>query len=436
MPARHRLHTKGSAGMILRLLIAAIITLAGTSGLPSEYIDSESVDLSHLQRDQDDELPTRVYFEETGQYLEDEMLEFWLEYGGVNVFGYPISAPSTSDGMILQYFERTVLEYDPDNSSEVQVQLRHLGAQAAGPSMFRSSAFEPGETTSDGAFEETGHAVGEHFQRYWERHGGIPIFGFPISAEITANGKTIQYFERAVLQYNPDKPRDWRISQPLLGLETAQAKNVDTSRQQRDNDVAVYSDGLFGQGGASSDEPVVYLTFDDGPSGTYTPEVLDLLYDYDAYGTFFVLGQAAEYYPDLIQRMVDDGHTVANHTWDHPQLAGKSFAEVEWQLKETTRAVGSAMAPCMRPPYGSMDSNTRTWSESLGYEVILWDVDPRDWERPGAGVIADRILGSVFPGAVVLLHDGGSERSQSVEALEIVLEELSGQGYRFEPMCR
>ncbi len=215
-----------------------------------------------------------------------------------------------------------------------------------------------------------------------------------------------------------------------------EADGVDTSPHQHDSDVADFSEGMFGQGGASSDEKVAYLTFDDGPDSTFTPQMLDLLYEYDAFGTFFVTGRAVEANPEVLQRIIYDGHTVANHTWDHTSLSGRSFAELEWQLRETARAVGPAMAPCMRPPYGSMDSNTKVWSESLGYEVVLWDADPRDWERPGANVIADRILDLVFPGAVVLLHDGGGDRSQSVEALKIVLKELSEQGYRFEAMCR
>ncbi len=422
--------------MIVRLLIAAIITVVGTSGLPSEFIDPDSVDLSSLQQDRDDGPPVQVYFAETGQYVEGEILEFWLEFGGVNVFGYPISQVIKNDDHTIQYFQRSVLEYYPDNPDEWRIQVRRLGDLTAGPARFRSSVFDPSADSAGNGFEETGHAVGESFQLYWEQHGGVRIFGFPISKEFEANGSQFQYFERAILEYNPEKQRRWRIVQPLLGLDAAQADEVDISPQQQDSSVAVYNESLFGQGGAGPDEKVVYLTFDDGPNPTFTPQMLDLLYEYDAYGTFFVLGSSTTAYPELVERMIHDGHTVANHTWDHPSLAGISFAEFEWQLRETAKVIGPEIAPCMRPPYGAMDSNTRTWSESLGYEVILWDIDPRDWERPGTNVIADRILGSVFPGAVVLLHDGGQDRSQSVEALEIVLEELSGQGYRFEPMCR
>lgn len=422
--------------MIVRLLIAAIITVAGTSGLPSEFIDPDTVDLASLQLDQDDSPPEQVYFAETGQYVEGEILEFWLEYGGVSVFGYPVSRVIENGEHMVQYFQRSVLEYFPDNPDEWRIQVRRLGDLTAGPSKNRSSVFDPsGEPTGD-EFEETGHAVGDSFRLYWEQHGGVRIFGFPISREFEANGSLYQYFERAILEYNPENYGSWQIGQPLLGMDAAQADGVDTSAQQQDSTVTVYNESLFGQGGAGSDEKVVYLTFDDGPNPTFTPQVLDLLQEYDAYGTFFVLGSSTSAYPEIVQRIIRDGHTVANHTWDHPSLAGISFAEFEWQLRVTAEVIGPELAPCMRPPYGAMDSNTKTWSESLGYEVILWDVDPRDWERPGADVIANHIISLVFPGANVLLHDGGIDRSQSVAALEIVLDELSRQGYRFEAICR
>jgi peptidoglycan-N-acetylglucosamine deacetylase len=421
--------------MILRLLIAAIITVAGVSGFPTEHIDPETVDLSSLQRPVDDGPPDKVYFAETGQYVDGEILEFWLQYGGVGVFGYPVSRVIEKDDHRVQYFQRSVLELYPDNPDEWRIQVRRLGDLAAGPSKYRSSVFDPPANPAGSEFEETGHSVGKSFQQYWEQHG-VRIFGYPISQEFEANGSQFQYFERAILEYDPEKPRRWRFVLPLLGVEAAQADGVDTSPQQLDNSIAVYNDSLFGQGGAGPDDKVVYLTFDDGPNPTFTPQVLDLLYEYDAYATFFVLGSSTTAYPELVQRMIHDGHTVANHTWDHPVLAGVSFAELEWQLRKTAEVIGPEIAPCMRPPYGAMDSNTKPWSEALGYEVILWDVDPRDWERPGAEVIANHIISSVFPGANVLLHDGGIDRSQSVAALEIVLEELSRQGYRFEAICR
>ncbi|MEX2425457.1 MAG: polysaccharide deacetylase family protein [Thermomicrobiaceae bacterium] len=184
--------------------------------------------------------------------------------------------------------------------------------------------------------------------------------------------------------------------------------------------------------------PVVYLTFDDGPDPTWTPQVLDILNDFDAEATFFVLGQLAELRPGLIQRIGNEGHTIANHGYDHTSMAGMSFSQFQWQVQATENAVrgaGGQIAPCLRPPYGAVDGNTWPFASMLGYEVVLWDVDPRDWARPGAGAIADRVVHNTGPGSVVLLHDGGIDRSQTVQALRPILQRLSDQGYRFEAMC-
>jgi peptidoglycan-N-acetylglucosamine deacetylase len=181
--------------------------------------------------------------------------------------------------------------------------------------------------------------------------------------------------------------------------------------------------------------PVVYLTFDDGPDPTWTPQVLEILNDFDAAATFFVLGELAEIRPGLIQRMFDEGHSVANHSYNHASMAGMSFSQFQWQVQATENAVGSGIAPCLRPPYGAMDGNTRSFASMLGYDVVLWDVDPQDWTRPGSGVIADRVVNNTRPGSIVLLHDGGS-RDQTVQALRPILQRLSDQGYQFEAMCQ
>jgi peptidoglycan-N-acetylglucosamine deacetylase len=416
--------------VILRLLIAAIITVAGFTGAPTEYLLSES-------SSSDDSAPRAVYFEETGQFVEGAALDFWVEFDGARVFGYPISGELNRNGARVQYFERAVFEIQPGGRGDEQVQLRKLGEEAAGPINMRNGAFEP-STTSDGDryFPETAQQLSDRFSEYWEANGGEAIFGPPISAEFSANGSYYQYFENAVLKYSDHDPDGGRVVQLNLGTEVAAAERIDTSPVSNESGAIVYSPELWGVGGAGPDELVVYLTFDDGPHSTWTPAVLEILAEYDAAATFFVLGKMSLEYPELIREIVRGGHSIGNHTWDHPPLAGMSWREFEWQLMETQRVVGSSMAPCMRPPYGSMDSNTESWAASLGYETILWDVDPRDWERPGAQVIADRILQDVHPGAVILLHDGGDDRSQSVEALKIVLENLDYLGYRFEPMCR
>ncbi len=190
---------------------------------------------------------------------------------------------------------------------------------------------------------------------------------------------------------------------------------------------------------APDNSPVVYLTFDDGPS-TFTPKYLELLARYHAHGTFFVIGGSAKARPDLVRAEANAGHYVGNHTYTHISLQNVSH-EVFINESELTRKTLLTEAKdlftldgdvrYLRPPYGATDSHTRGYAAELGYQVVMWDVDPMDWRRPGADAISSHIIRNVFPGAVVLMHDGGGERSQTVEALEVVLKELSTRGYKF-----
>ncbi len=179
---------------------------------------------------------------------------------------------------------------------------------------------------------------------------------------------------------------------------------------------------------------VIYLTFDDGPNLVYTPQVLDILGRYGAHATFFVLGSLAEKYPDLIERIIAEGHTLANHTWNHEDLAGLSQQSFDETITRTQMILGQQATPCLRPPYASTDAFTEDWAASHGLELAMWTVDPGDWRMPGAAVIASRIIAGARTGAIVLMHDGGGDRSQTVQALQTALEHLSGR-FRFEPLC-
>lgn len=191
--------------------------------------------------------------------------------------------------------------------------------------------------------------------------------------------------------------------------------------------------------------PIVYLTFDDGPNsagpdGGYTAEMVALLKQYNGHATFFNVGKSVSAWPQLVRDVVAAGHYVANHTWDHSDLAGLTKEEFVAEAERTKQAIIQAAGDLfsldkdvryLRPPYGSTDANTRQYAADLGYATVLWDVDPQDWRRPGTEAIADHVISHVFPGAIVLMHDGGGDRTQSVAALEIILRELSAQGYKF-----
>jgi peptidoglycan/xylan/chitin deacetylase (PgdA/CDA1 family) len=181
---------------------------------------------------------------------------------------------------------------------------------------------------------------------------------------------------------------------------------------------------------------VIYLTFDDGPHPPYTGQILETLARYNARATFFVLGRSAQAQPELIQAIHAGGHGIGNHSWSHRRLTGLSQESFDWEVVRTQEALAGYAAACLRPPYGATDASTYSHSARLGYAVVLWSIDPLDWRRPGAQTIANHVVSRAFPGAVVVLHDGGGDRSQTVAALEIILRELSGQGYRFAPYCR
>jgi peptidoglycan/xylan/chitin deacetylase (PgdA/CDA1 family) len=186
--------------------------------------------------------------------------------------------------------------------------------------------------------------------------------------------------------------------------------------------------------------PIVYFTFDDGPAMPYSRQILDLLARYHAKGTFFVVGKQILRYPDLARAEAAAGHFIGNHSTHHKNLAkldvDEFLAEVGTTRKLILETEGRELTldrevHYLRPPYGALSSNTLRYAAQHGYSIVLWDVDPMDWRRPPAEVMAQDLLRSAFPGAVVLLHDGGGDRSQSVAALEIVLRGLSSKGYVF-----
>jgi len=181
---------------------------------------------------------------------------------------------------------------------------------------------------------------------------------------------------------------------------------------------------------------VIYLTFDDGPTDPeWTPQVLEVLDRYDAQVTFFVLGRLAERFPDLIDDEVDAGHSVANHTFDHHTLDGIGREAFFDELQKTEEILGEKGVKCLRPPYGATDAYTRAYAAELGYSLIFWNIDTQDWRKPGAEAIASEVIDKAYPGAIVLMHDGGGDRSQTLEALETILETLISQGYVFEVVC-
>lgn len=177
----------------------------------------------------------------------------------------------------------------------------------------------------------------------------------------------------------------------------------------------------------------VILTFDDGPS-QYTPQVLALLRQYGVKATFFELGQNVARYPAITHRVRAAGHSVQNHSWSHPDLRYVSWTKFRSEVLDTDRVIRAqtGITPhCLRPPYGGANALTYRRAASLGKKLRLWTVDPEDWSRPGTSTIVRRVLSKVHNGSVILLHDGGGNRSQTVAALPTILRTLKSRGYTF-----
>jgi len=177
---------------------------------------------------------------------------------------------------------------------------------------------------------------------------------------------------------------------------------------------------------------VVALTFDDGPSA-YTSAVLDVLRREQVHATFFLIGQQVASRAALARRALADGNMIGDHTWTHADVSGGG-AFASGQISSTASAIKRATGfrPCLfRAPYGAVSSSLIGVARGLDMTTIEWDVDPRDWSLPGSGAIASRILSHVQNGSIVLMHDGGGPRSQTLAALPGIIHTLKARGYGF-----
>ena len=174
------------------------------------------------------------------------------------------------------------------------------------------------------------------------------------------------------------------------------------------------------------------LTFDDGPDPRYTPQILDTLARYEVRAMFFVCGEMAADNKDLLSEMADDGHLVGNHTWSHPLLTKLSRSAIRSEIERTCEVIEDAYGEppaWFRAPYGAWNRATFQIGAELGMEPLGWTVDTLDWTTPGTRSIVGRVRGEAAPGVVVLSHDAGGDRSQSVRALRDYLPHLLDDGY-------
>ena len=178
----------------------------------------------------------------------------------------------------------------------------------------------------------------------------------------------------------------------------------------------------------------VALTIDDGPSPVYTPQILRLLHKYRITASFSMIGVNVDTYPKVAREVAHAGHMIVNHTWTHPDLVYLSRAQVRDEMIRATDAIHRATGkvPRMfRAPYGAWSPTVLELCEELHMTPLDWSVDPRDWSLPGVSAIVDNIMENTRTGSIILEHDGGGNRSETVAALSIVLPRLLAEGYRF-----
>ncbi len=178
--------------------------------------------------------------------------------------------------------------------------------------------------------------------------------------------------------------------------------------------------------------PFIALTFDDGPHPTNTPRLLDLLRQRNVKATFYVIATNVKRYPEIMRRIIAEGHEVGNHTVTHGNLAKMPDERVRQELRGCHEAIIAAtgVAPkTMRPPYGAITSAQKAWvRREFGYPSILWSVDPEDWKKPGSSVVSSRLVSGATPGGILLVHD---IHAPTIDAMPSTLDQLLGKGFQF-----
>lgn len=180
------------------------------------------------------------------------------------------------------------------------------------------------------------------------------------------------------------------------------------------------------------------LTFDDGPDPRFTPQILDVLEGYNVKATFFLMGARAEAHPELVKRMIDEGHIIANHTYWHPNLVNEDdVATLENEVNKTEDTLADQIGyrtKLFRAPYGFLNNELVEKLKEMNYSVVGWTVDSLDWQEAAPEVITYNVLSNIHPGAIILMHDGAEwegDRTNTIKSLREIIPELKDQGFDF-----
>ncbi len=246
------------------------------------------------------------------------------------------------------------------------------------------------------------------------------------------DGKTVMSSSVDVTGENREIVRNWGIS----FKESGERPGTELSQEVLDQ----YNAYCMG----SAEDKKIYLTFDCGFENGNTPAILDALKKHNAPATFFVVGHYLESAPELVKRMVDEGHIVANHTYHHPDMSAigtedafyKELEEVNAAYKELT---GQEMAKYYRPPQGKYTINNLAMAKDAGYSTFFWSLAYVDWEQdkqPDPGKSIEKLCSRIHPGAIVLLHNTSATNA---EILDELLQRWEEMGYRvcsLEELCK
>lgn len=230
-------------------------------------------------------------------------------------------------------------------------------------------------------------------------------------------------------------------SRPKSGLQRKTKKRAPRRTVQRQSAVMSWDSlkrkfpTVFMTNG-SRDQKKVALTFDDAPDPRFTPAILDVLAQYEVCATFFVVGDRAAKHPELVARIMREGHIIGNHSFNHSVFSTLSMYQFEQQIWRTDGIIQKivGVSPTLiRPPYGELLFKQVSWGKENGFTIVNWDVDSEDWKKnPSSARVLANIKRTLQPGSIVLQHAGGGEGqdlSGTIEALPILIEQLQDKGY-------
>ena len=393
--------------------------------------------------------PTSVYFPVTGHIVSGDFLTFWRTNGGLSIFGYPLTEVLDQGGLKVQYFERARFEYHPEFAGTPYiVELELLGNETVAgrtdAAFARNSAAPDWTDTADRLyFAATGHYLSYGFKTYWQEHGGLAIFGYPISEEFQEGGRTVQYFERARFEWWPEyRGTPYEVQLGLLGTDAAARDQVPTAPVAKPDNVPNYDPALFIElqslripvlmyhqigpnasryvtplwkfeqemdwlqaqgyhsvtltqvydymfnGGTLPSNPVM-ITFDDATAGQW--DAAAALDARGMKGTFFVITGNSALSPDQLRSLDARGHEIDSHTVSHPFLTQISDNDLTYQLGQSKTSLQAILGKPVRfvaYPYGDFNLRVENATAAAGYSGGIaawggkdWTPDKR-WQEP------------------------------------------------------